>query len=509
MATSIVMPKMGYDMTEGKIARWLKREGETVRAGEAIAEIETDKVTIEMEAAASGVLSRIIVPEGEVTPVGQPIAVLSAPGEVIATEQPPDGHGHGTEPASDPLDSPAAAGLSAQESTAPAPSHPTIPPAARPPADPSGAAGASPLARRLAREQGVDLSTVHGTGPGGRITREDVLAAAAAAAATVGASAVAPADAPIEAARPVRDESAAPGQGGEPASARPALNRVVRDESAAPGQDSAALGQDGAPPRSAMDTDKDARQNPTGDGPAAAPGADSDSPAAAQPTERMLTRLQQTMGRRMAESKRDAPHFYLTREADLTAALVLRAEINAEGGDEGKISVNDLVVKAAAMALTRFPTLNASFAGDRLALHDEVSIAIAVALEDGLVTPVLHHTDRKSLTHIARETRALAARARGGASRAADYEGGTFTVSNLGMFAVDTFVAIINPPQAAILAVGAVRRVPVYVGDALVPRERVSLTLSVDHRVADGAVGARFLAAVCDALEHPVRLLLS
>jgi len=478
VATSIVMPKMGYDMTEGRIARWLKREGETVRAGEAIAEIETDKVTIEMEAAASGVLSRIIVPEGEVTPVGQPIAVLSAPGEVITVGQPSDGHGHGTEPASDPLDSPVAAGLSAQESTVPAPSHPTIPPAARPPADPSGAAGASPLARRLAREQGVDLSTVRGTGPGGRITREDVLAAAAAAAATVGASAVDTAGAPIEAARPARDESAAPGQ-------------------------------DGSPPRSATDTNEDARERITGDGPAAAPGETESPPGAAQPAARMLTRLQRTMGRRMAESKRDAPHFYLTREADLTAALALRAEINAEGGDEDKISVNDLVVKAAAMALTRFPTLNASFAGDRLALHDEVSIAIAVALDDGLVTPVLHHADRKSLTYIARETRALAARARGGVSRAADYEGGTFTVSNLGMFAVDTFVAIINPPQAAILAIGAVRRVPVYVGDALVPRERVSLTLSVDHRVADGAVGARFLAAVCDALEHPVRLLLS
>jgi len=475
VATSIVMPKMGYDMTEGKIARWLKREGETVRSGEAIAEIETDKVTIEMEAAASGVLSRIIVPEGEVTPVGQPIAVLSAPGEVITVEQPSDGHGHGTEPALASPGAPAAAGVSAQESTVPAPSHPMIPPTARPPAGPSGAAGASPLARRLAREQGVDLSTVHGTGPGGRITREDVLAAAAAAA-TVGASAVDTTGAPIEAARPVHDESAAPGQ-------------------------------DGLPLRSATDTDQDARERITGDGPAAAP--DADSPAAAQPTERMLTRLQQTMGRRMAESKRDAPHFYLTREADLTAALALRAEINVEGGDEEKVSVNDLVVKAVAMALTRFPTLNASFAGDRLALHDEVSIAIAVALEDGLVTPVLHHADRKSIVQIARETRALAARARGGASRATDYEGGTFTVSNLGMFAVDTFVAIINPPQAAILAVGAVRRVPVYVGDALVPRERVSLTLSVDHRVADGAVGARFLAAVCDALEHPVRLLLS
>jgi len=500
VATSIVMPKMGYDMTEGKIARWLKREGETVRAGEAIAEIETDKVTIEMEATASGVLSSIIVPEGEVTPVGQPIAVLSAPGEVIAAGQPPDGHG--TDAASDPPGPPAAAGLSAQEGNVPAPSHPTIPPAARPAVDPSGAAGASPLARRLAREQGIDLSTVHGTGPGGRITREDVLAAAAAATATVGASAVDTTDAPIGAARPVRDEPAATGRDGEPASAQPAINRVVHDEPAAPGQDGAAM-------RSATDTGQDAREGPTGDGPAAASGADSDSPGAAQPAERMLTRLQQTMGRRMAESKRDAPHFYLTREADLTAALALRAEINMEGGDEGKVSVNDLVVKAAAMALTRFPTLNASFAGDRLALHDEVSIAIAVALEDGLVTPVLHHADRKSIAQIARETRALAARARGGVSRAADYEGGTFTVSNLGMFAVDTFVAIINPPQAAILAVGAVRRVPVYVGDALVPRERVSLTLSVDHRVADGAVGARFLAAVCDALEHPVRLLLS
>lgn len=473
--TSIVMPKMGYDMTEGKVARWLKHEGDTVRKGEVIAEIETDKVTIEMESTDDGVLQRIVAPEGAATPVGAPIAVLAAPDEfLVSADRSPiqtSATAPGLPSSATSLDS--SAQDSDNGSSTPRGATPAHTPA---PASSTGDRdrdmGASPLARRLAREHGVDLSAINGSGPGGRITREDVLAAA------TGAGGGAPAPAvPAPAGSPP-----APARAGALA-ATAATDR----ETEAP-TSSAALQAGG---RSAPD-----------------------SPGAAQPGEQLLTRLQQTMGRRMVESKTRVPHFYLTVEVDMTAAAALRAEINVEGGDtvdDGvavKISVNDLVVKATARALAHFPMLNASFAGDRLVLHDEIAIAIAVAIEDGLVTPVVHDAGHKSVAQIARETRALAARARAGTGRAGDYEGGTFTVSNLGMLGVDTFVAIINPPQAAILAVGAVRRVPVYAGEELVPRERMSVTLSADHRVTDGATGARFLAAVRESLEHPARLLL-
>jgi pyruvate dehydrogenase E2 component (dihydrolipoamide acetyltransferase) len=291
------------------------------------------------------------------------------------------------------------------------------------------------LARRLAQEYELDLSAIRGTGPGGRVTRDDVLSA-------------------VEAAR-----TAAPAPQPAPAPAPEAVPEVVPTAAAAAG-------------------------------------------------EKPLSRLQQTMSRRMVESKTQAPHFYLTIHVDMTAALALRQQLNAQAEEGQKISVNDLIVKAAAKALTKFPTLNASYAGDKLTLHDEINVAVAVAIEEGLVTPVVRHADQKALGQITRETKALAERARGGKARLEDYEGGTFTVSNLGMYDVDTFVAIINPPQAAILAIGAVRRVPVYEGDNLVPRERMSVTLSADHRVTDGATGARFLAEVRGYLENPLRLVM-
>ncbi len=339
MPKEIVMPKMGYDMTEGKLLRWIKREGEMIEAGEIIAEIETDKIEIEIEALDSGVLQRIIVQEGESAEVGAPIAILIAPGETaIAGSQP------------------APAALQAQSLS-------------------SGAA---------------------------------------------------------------------------PAPATPA--------------------------------------------------------APVQPGEQPLSRLQQTVGRRMAGSKAGIPHFYLTTHVDMTEALALRERLNTQVGEESRLSVNDLVIKAVAFALAAFPALNASFAGDRLILHDEIAICVAVAIDDGLVTPVVHHCERKTVQQIAAETKLLIEQARAGRGRAEDYEGGTFTVSNLGMFGIDAFVAIINPPQAAILAVGAIERVPTYRGDELAPCERMNITLSADHRVTDGATGARFLAAVRDELEHPVRL---
>jgi pyruvate dehydrogenase E2 component (dihydrolipoamide acetyltransferase) len=238
-----------------------------------------------------------------------------------------------------------------------------------------------------------------------------------------------------------------------------------------------------------------------------APAATAESAAAAAPDELRLTRMQQTMGRRMAESKSQAPHFYVTTHVDMTEALALRQQQNEKPGATVKVSLTDLIVKATAQALAAFPRLNATFAGDRLTLHRDIAICVAVALEDGLVTPVVHDPNRKGLAQIAVETASLIERTRAGKNRPEDYEGGTFTVSNLGMFDVDTFVAIINPPQAAILAVGAAQRVPVYSGEALVPRWLMSLTISADHRVADGATAARFLTHIRDTLEQPAGLL--
>jgi pyruvate dehydrogenase E2 component (dihydrolipoamide acetyltransferase) len=418
MASDILMPKMGYDMTEGTLLRWLKREGDPVARGEPIAEIETDKVAIEVEALAGGVLRRILVQEGQRVEVGARLGIVGAPDEALAPEA------GGTDDAAPAVAMAAPSRPVEAQGTA----MPT--PAARP----ERTIDASPLARRLAHERGVDLATIKGTGPSGRITREDVLAAA-------------------------ERETASPS-----AEATPAAQQ--------------------APP---------------------APAAG--SMPSALPDEQPLTRMQQTIGRRMAESKAQAPHFYVTMRVDMTEALAFRRQQNEQPGTTVKISVNDLIVKATARALTALPRLNATFAGDRLILHRDVSIAVAVALEDGLVTPVVQRVDRKTLLQIAEETASLIERTRAGKNRPEDYEGGTFTVSNLGMFEVDAFVAIINPPQVAILAAGAAQRVPVFSGEALMPRWLMSLTLSADHRVTDGATAARFLAHVRDDLEHPADLM--
>lgn len=305
-------------------------------------------------------------------------------------------------------------------------------------------AQASPLARRIAQEYGLDLVAIRGTGPGGRVVRHDV------------------AD---ELKKGHHMLTPAP----PPASVHPQPQPVTFQETPLVQQ--------------------------------------ADLPGTLRADEQVLIRLQHTMARRMVESKTSAPHFYLTSEIDVTEAMTLRSRLNREVNAEEKISVNDLVLKAVAKTLPFFSALNASFAGDRLLLHKEISISVAIAIKDGLVTPVVRHVDEKVVGQIARETKGLAERARAGKSRVEDYAVGTFTVSNLGMFGIDTFIAIINPPQAAILAVGAVRRIPVYVGDDLVPRERMSVTLSADHRVTDGATGAQFLGQLRSLLENPLRLL--
>jgi pyruvate dehydrogenase E2 component (dihydrolipoamide acetyltransferase) len=427
VATEIVMPKMGYDMTEGKLVRWFKRDGDSVAKGEAVAEIETDKVVIEVEAFSSGVLRQIEVREGETAAVGARLALLAAPGEDLSSIQAPTLVPAVEAVLASSVPTPSVARQAEEQRIGPAPSH----------GQSAGELSASPLARREARERGVDLTNVQGTGPGGRITREDVIAAA---------------DRPAEAARVM------------------------------------------SAPREPESIERADTETPV------------KSTAEASMTQ-LLSRLQQTIGRHMVESKTTAPHFYVTVHADMTDAMAMREQLNAGAATEARISVNDMVVKAVARALVGFPSLNATFAGDKLTLHQEVAVCVAVALEDGLVTPVVHHAEQMTLHQIARETHQLVERARAGKGRAEDYEGGTFTVSNLGMFNVDTFIAIINPPQAAILAVGAVNRLPVYVGEDLLPRLLMSMTLSADHRMTDGASAARFLARVCEALQQPTLLL--
>ncbi|MGZ5439835.1 MAG: dihydrolipoamide acetyltransferase family protein, partial [Candidatus Aminicenantales bacterium] len=395
----VIMPSLGFDMTEGLLARWLKNEGDPVVKGQAIAEIETEKATVEIEAAVSGILVRIVVQAGETVPVGTLIGVIAEAGDEVTT-------------------------VSAPLPSAPAPA--PAPPAPVPEAREGGAAplGArvkvSPVARTMAEEAGLDLSQIKGTGPGGRVVERDVQAAIAT------GSAPAP-----------------PGVPAEPA------------------------------------------------------------PVATVP----LNRMRKTIARRMTESKATAPHFYITVEINMDDAMKMREQLNGLVPEADRISVNDLVVAAAARTLARFPALNASYREGNLEMHPQVNIGIAVALEDGLIPPVLRDADKKPLKRIAAESRALADRARANKLRSDDLGGGTFTVSNLGMFDVDEFIAIINPPEAAILAVGAVTRRPVAAAGEVRIASLMKTTLSVDHRVADGAQAGRFMQEFKKLLENPVTLL--
>ena len=395
MSTDVIMPALGFDMTEGLLARWLKNEGDPVEKGHAIAEIETEKATVEIEAAAAGILARIIVHAGETVPVGTVIGVIAEAGEEVAA---------GSAPAS----------------PEPSPSAPV-------PGDGEGAAAsgprvkASPVARKMAEEAGLDLSRIKGTGPGGRVSERDVQAA-------IGAG---PAPAP-------------PGVPAAPA------------------------------------------------------------PGATVP----MNRMRRTIARRMTESKSTAPHFYITVEINMDGAMKVREQLNALAPEEERISVNDLVVAAAARTLARFPAMNASYREGNLEMHPRVNIGIVVALEDGLIPPVLRDADKKPLKRIAAESRALAERARTNKLRSDDLGGGTFTVSNLGMFDVDEFIAIINPPEAAILAVGAVTLRPVAAAGEVRIAPLMKTTLSVDHRVADGAQAGRFLQEFKKLLENPATLLI-
>lgn len=411
MAEIVSMPKLGFDMAEGTLVRWVKQEGEPVAKGEVLAEIETDKATVEVESGFSGVLHRHLVEQGSIVPVGTPIAVIAAPGEEVKDL-----------PAAQPAAAPKAAAVEKAETA----------PAAMPAAPiPAGEVKASPLAKRMAKERNLDLTMIRGSGPGGRVVRKDIEVALAA------------------------------GTQPTPAS-RPAIT----------------------PTPSFV--------------PAAVPGDES------VPVDRLRTAI----GRRMVESKQQVPHFYITHEYDVAALMELRKQVNELLPEEEKLSVNDFIVKAVALALRRFPNLNASL-GDKVILrHGHVNVGVAVAVEGGLLTVVCRDADQKTLRQISAEVKEMVARARQGKVRPEDIEGSTFSISNLGMFDVEDFVAIINPPEAAILAVGSVRQVPVVAAGEVRPGVRMKATISADHRITDGAEAARFMQALADYLEKPAGLLM-
>ena len=465
MATSIVMPQLGYDMREGTVVRWLKNEGDDVARGEIIAEIETDKAVVEFSPTTGGVLRRIVAGEGVVVPVGQPIAVITDPGEAL----PDDMAG----PAPETV-----------EETSPAPETVAVEPAAAPPAPADGGeVRASPIARRLAREQGVDLASVTGSGPGGRIVESDVLAAAATAAA-VAAVLAAPSG----------------------VLASPLARRLAREE----GLDIALITGSGPGGRIVEADILAAVQDQAASAAAPAPSVAEDVPAPEEPAaERLeLSRMRRTIAKVTSDSKREAPHFYVAADIDMTKAMALRRDVNDQLDADVRVSVNDLIVKASAVAIGRHPKFNSFYREDHLQMNSGINVGIAIALDSGLIVPGIPECESMSLVEIAAASRDLAARANSGTLRAEEYTGTTYSVSNLGMFDVDSFTAIIFPPHAAILAVGTVKQQPVVRAGEITVADIMKATLSVDHRVADGAEAAQFLSEIKRLLENPVSLLL-
>jgi pyruvate dehydrogenase E2 component (dihydrolipoamide acetyltransferase) len=438
MAEIVTMPKLGFDMAEGTLIRWVIQEGEPVQKGAVLAEIETDKATVEVESAYEGIISKHLVPAGEIVPVNTPIAIVAAPGESPESVA-----------AASPTAIPAV-------TPSPAPSEPATPagtPATAPAPVETGqlpvGVKASPLARKMASDMHINIQAVHGTGPGGRIIKRDVQSYMTAPAAQA---------APSVAAVSTAATGAAPAPAAKPA---PPLIPVAPLPS-----------------------------TPT--------PADEIVP---------LKRLRAAIGRRMVEAKQQVPHFYVTHEYDVAGLLDLRKQANALLEDGDKISVNDFIIKATALALRQFPNLNASLQGDQIVRHGAVNIGVAVAVEGGLLTVVCHDADRKPLRQIAQEVRKMAGRAREGKVRPEDIEGSTFSISNLGMFDVEQFAAIINPPEAAILAVSSAREIPVVKDGQIQPGWRMKATISVDHRVSDGAEAARFMQSLTAYIEQPLRLL--
>jgi len=444
MSETINMPKLGFDMAEGTLIRWVKQVGENINKGDVLAEIETDKATVEVESPASGVVLQHMVDQGSVVPVNAPIAVVGNAGEKVdapsaapqKTESKPDEKQEAptavsSQPPPKAEEKPASTSTPAPAPVAQAESTPKPVSPAPVAAEGDGSVKASPLAKKIARDNKVDLSHVQGTGPGGRVVRKDVEAALSS-----GATAT-------------------------PA-AKPSVSTPI---------------------------------------PSVTPVSHEDETI-------QLTRLRQAIARRMTESKTTVPHFYVTHEYKMDAVMALRKQLNEYLSENEKLSVNDFVVKAVALALRQFPNLNSSFAGNnQVVRHGAVNVGVAVAVENGLLTVVSRDTDQKPIRQISTDLKRMVAGAREGKVKPDDIEGSTFSVSNLGMYDVENFIAILNPPEAAILAVGSAREVPVVENGEIKPGWRMKATVSVDHRVSDGAEAAQFMQALAKYLEEPLRLL--
>ena len=403
MATTVDMPQMGFDMKEGTVAKWRKQEGEQVSRGEVIAEIETDKAVVEMEAYASGILRKIMVHENNAVPVGTLIAIIADPDEDISSLQ--TSQQVFTTVEDKPLNSMESSAATTQESASQGRNSST------------SVIKASPIARRLAKEMNVDLTLVNGTGPGGRITEADV--------------------------------------------------KSFQPES--PRQDDSTINVD--------------------------------------QKEMPLSKMRQAIANKTIKSTREAPHFYVTSQVDMGKAMDFRRELNPTLPDGVRVSVNDLIIKACALAISKYPNFNASYRGDKLLLNSRVNIGIAIALSEGLIIAGLSDCQDRDLVNVAKASRDLIDRANGGTLKAEEYEGVTFAISNLGMFDVESFSAIIYPPNAAVVAIGSVIEQPAVKAGEIVVARLMKMTISLDHRVVDGAEGAKFLQEVKRLLESPKSLM--
>ncbi|MDG3441663.1 pyruvate dehydrogenase complex dihydrolipoamide acetyltransferase [Nitrospirillum amazonense] len=442
MPIDILMPALSPTMTEGKLAKWVKKEGDTIKAGDVIAEIETDKATMEVEAVDEGTLGKILVPEGtEGVAVNAKIAVLLEEGESA------DALNAAPKPAAAPAPAPAPAKT---EAAAPAPAKSEAAPAAAAPAHDGKRVFASPLARRMAAQSGLDLAKVSGTGPSGRIVKADVEAALKG-----GAAKAAPA-------------AAAPTAAAAPAAAAPAPAAAAAPK----GIDAKALADKLGMKYKVLPN----------------------------------SGMRKTIAKRLTEAWQTIPHFGLQVDCEIDALLALRAQLNEKSGE--KVSVNDFVVKAVAVALRKVPEANVSWHEDGILQYEGVDVSVAVATDGGLITPIVKNADQKGLATISAEVKSLAAKAKEGKLKPEEFQGGTFSVSNLGMFGIKSFTSIINPPQSCILSVGAGEKRPVVKGDALAVATVMSLTLTVDHRSVDGAVGAKYLQVLKKLIEDPITLML-
>lgn len=480
MAQILGLPKLSPTMEEGVLVRWTKKEGDAVSPGDLIAEVETDKANMDFNIEDEGVLLKLLAKEGDTVKLGAPVAIIGKAGEDVSAlvEQAKQ---QGGAPAAEAKPAPKAEAKPAAKAAEKPAAKPAEKPAAKPAAKPAEAAAkpaakpaeksapapsggrllASPLAKTLAIELGIDLRTIQGSGPGGRIVERDVRAVS---------------------------ESGGNGHATARADAADAEEAPPADEAEAAEPEKTESKAIAVRPARAPEPSSDA-------------GDYEDLPA---------TNMRKRIAARLTEAKRDAPHFYLMRQIDATPLLGFRQRINELLGDRGKVSVNDLVVKAVAIALRRMPECNASWIGETVRRYHRVHVGVAVAIEEGLVTPVVRDADLKSLGAIAAEIRDLADRAKQRRLKAHEITGSTFSVSNLGMFGIERFTAILNPPEAGILAVGAVADVPVVSADgkSVVPGKRLTVTMSCDHRVIDGALGAKWLQIVAELIEKPESLAL-